>query len=219
MNCAPPSNMPMNEAASILSEPRGSDWLRAPVYYRPPTRASPLNGRPFDRRRGLRMSLGLLLIAVPTLLATAAPDQARDVSSAKETNAKTHEPAIRHRLPSDGPQPTPQGRSKSCPEGMIPAQKWKPADLVGFTLSLVDAKRRTSFRFGEEGWVAATFGQVDGPVTAPLLKWRIDKGGLLHIEEVGGGRPRIRLRKQCASDGAFIVDLDGVREDFRREKQ
>jgi hypothetical protein len=135
------------------------------------------------------MSLGLLLIAVPTLIASAAPDQARAVSAAGEPDAKTHEPATSRRRPSDGPRATSKEQSKSCPEGMIPAQKWKPADLLGFTLSLVDSKRRMSFRFGEEGWVAATFGQVDGPVTAPLLKWRIDKGGLLHIEEAGRGMP------------------------------
>ncbi len=37
-----------DEAARICSEPRGSAGLRAPVYHRPTTTASPLNGRPFD---------------------------------------------------------------------------------------------------------------------------------------------------------------------------
>jgi hypothetical protein len=37
-----------DEATSILFQPRGSAWLRSPVYHRPATRASPLNGSPLD---------------------------------------------------------------------------------------------------------------------------------------------------------------------------
>ncbi len=173
------------------------------------------------------MSLGLLIIAVPTLAVPtllaavptlavptllAAPAQVAEVSSAKESDAKTHQPATRHRRPSNGPRLKPQGRTKACPEGMTPAQKWKAADLLGFRLSLDDGKRMISFLFGEEGRVAAGFRQRDGSVTAPLLKWWIDRGGQLNIEDVG------RLRKQCAGDHGFIVDLNGAREEFGREK-
>ncbi len=37
-----------DEAAKICLQPRGAAGLRAPVYHRPATTASPLNGRPFD---------------------------------------------------------------------------------------------------------------------------------------------------------------------------
>ena len=92
-------------------------------------------------------------------------------------------------------------------------------DLVGFTFSLVDSKRRLSFTFNEEGLAATTAGRVGGPVTAPLLNWRIDKDGLLHIEDPGGGKPHMRMRKQCAGDRSFVVDLDGTREEFVRDRK
>jgi hypothetical protein len=102
---------------------------------------------------------------------------------------------------------------------MTPARKWEPADLVGFRLSLVDSKRISAFTFNEDGWVLLTAGRVGGPVTAPVLKWRIDKVGLLHIEDVEKGGPHIRMRKQCAGDRGFIVDWDGVREELAREQR
>ena len=57
-------------------------------------------------------------------------------------------------------------------------QGWSSSWLVGTTLDLVSDTDILSLRFGEAGWVAMTAGKKGGPVTAPVLPWRIENGQL-----------------------------------------
>lgn len=67
------------------------------------------------------------------------------------------------------------------PPQPLPAniQGWSPNWLVGTTLDLVSETRVLTLRFGESGFVAITAGQKAGPLTGPLLPWRIENGKLL----------------------------------------
>lgn len=67
------------------------------------------------------------------------------------------------------------------PPQPLPAniQGWSPNWLVGTTLDLVSETRVFTMRFGEGGWVAVTTGKKGGPLTGPLLPWRIENGKLL----------------------------------------
>ena len=57
---------------------------------------------------------------------------------------------------------------------------WSSLDLAHATLELVDDEKYEVFRFNQDGFVAATLGTRNGPLTAPLLHWRI-KGDHLII--------------------------------------
>ncbi|MBI1175374.1 MAG: hypothetical protein GC139_08950 [Sideroxydans sp.] len=56
--------------------------------------------------------------------------------------------------------------------------QWSRRDVIGLALSLDDPTIVEVLRFGQNGLVAATFGQKSGPVTGPILKWRIVDGVL-----------------------------------------
>lgn len=66
------------------------------------------------------------------------------------------------------------------PPPPLPAniQGWSSSWLVGTTLELVSDTDILILRFGEAGWVAMTGGKKGGPVTGPLLPWRIENGKL-----------------------------------------
>jgi hypothetical protein len=55
---------------------------------------------------------------------------------------------------------------------------WSEEWLLGSILRLVDETRVEELRFASEGVVAITSGKHGGPLTGPLMKWRIHNGKL-----------------------------------------
>lgn len=62
---------------------------------------------------------------------------------------------------------------------------WSELGLQGKTLGLIDDSKIETYRFAEQGLVAATFGTKGGAVTALLYYWRIE-GPALVISELPG---------------------------------
>ena len=141
----------------------------------------------------------LLLVAASWVLLSAAAAQPKGASHSRDGESKVG--------------------AKSCPEDMSLSEKWETSDFVGFTLRLVDPKRVLVFSFNQNGSAMTKAGQMGGPLTAPMLTWRIDQDGLLHVEDVGRGRIQFAIRKQCSGDRGFIVTSNGAREEFEKEKK
>jgi hypothetical protein len=141
----------------------------------------------------------LLLVAASWVLLSAAAAQPKGASHSRDGESKVG--------------------AKSCPEDMSLSEKWETSDFVGFTLRLVDPKRVLVFSFKENGNAMTTAGQAGGPLTAPILTWRVDQDGVLHVEDVGTGRIHFTIRKQCSGDRGFIVNSNGTREEFGKERK
>ncbi|NCT82965.1 MAG: hypothetical protein GXC94_07485 [Comamonadaceae bacterium] len=62
---------------------------------------------------------------------------------------------------------------------------WSSLGLQGKTMDLIDDSKIESYRFSEQGLVAATFGTKGGAVAAPLFYWRVE-GQALVISEAPG---------------------------------
>lgn len=74
--------------------------------------------------------------------------------------------------------------------GCSRAQEGQPTDwsalrLQGKTLDLIDDSKIETYRFTEQGLVAATFGTRGGSVTAPLFYWRVEGQALVISESPG----------------------------------
>lgn len=63
------------------------------------------------------------------------------------------------------------------------APGWKDEDIAGLHIKLEDPLQSEQFHFRADGFVSATYGSKDGPLTAPLLKWKISDGVLEIGEE------------------------------------
>jgi len=59
---------------------------------------------------------------------------------------------------------------------------WSALKLQGNTLELIDGSEIETYRFGEEGVVAATYGKKGRAVVAPLFYWRVEDGVLIISE-------------------------------------
>ena len=57
---------------------------------------------------------------------------------------------------------------------------WTEKDLIGVSIERVHPEKVEVYTFGKDGNVAVTVGRVNGPVMAPLFKWRI-REGLLQV--------------------------------------
>jgi hypothetical protein len=93
------------------------------------------------------------------------------------------------------------------------SQRWKTSDIVGYNLKLSDPIEYQSFSFGpaDEHLVAASFGRVGGPITFPLLYWKIDRNGILHIK-CYDGKIMFRLKKLGQKDGMIQVEMSKDRD-------
>ena len=57
---------------------------------------------------------------------------------------------------------------------------WTASELIGHEISLVSKTDIVTLSFGSESWVSATLGTVGGPPpVGPVLRWKIDKVGVL----------------------------------------
>lgn len=56
---------------------------------------------------------------------------------------------------------------------------WSELKIETLGLELIDDKDYEILMFMEEGFVAATIGEKNGPIAAPLLYWRVDGEHLL----------------------------------------
>src|SRR3954468_2516177 len=68
---------------------------------------------------------------------------------------------------------------------------WTRDSIVGLRIELTDPVRLESMSFSPEGYVPITFGEKNGAITFPILKWKLVSG---------------RLR---------IFDSDGIYEELR----
>lgn len=62
---------------------------------------------------------------------------------------------------------------------------WSALGLQGKTLDLIDESKIETYRFAEQGLVAATLGTKGGAVAAPLYYWRIEGQALVISESPG----------------------------------
>jgi len=65
------------------------------------------------------------------------------------------------------------------PEEESPTVSWASLCLAQCRFELVDDEAHEVFRFHKDGFVAATLGVRHGPLTAPILHWRIEGDHLL----------------------------------------
>lgn len=63
------------------------------------------------------------------------------------------------------------------------ASTWQALHLYGKTLELIDPIRIETYHFLENGFVAASAGDKDGEVAAPVLYWKIKDNNLLIAED------------------------------------
>jgi len=60
-----------------------------------------------------------------------------------------------------------------------PTESWASLCLAQWEFELLDDEAHEVFRFHKDGFVAATLGVRHGPLTAPILHWRIEGDHLL----------------------------------------
>ena len=79
------------------------------------------------------------------------------------------------------------------------------------TLKLKSTISVEEYSFTEQGHVSATFGQVNGPLAAPLLSYRVlDEN---RIELQGMGEPVI-WKKVTVTQDSVVIERNGKRSEF-----
>jgi hypothetical protein len=88
-------------------------------------------------------------------------------------------------------------------------------ELVGLSASLVDEERIESYRFGENGIVAAQIGKVSGPITGPAFRWKIQTDHLVitdgdkviqNLELVDRTEKTFKVRRASGETVVFAID-------------
>jgi hypothetical protein len=77
---------------------------------------------------------------------------------------------------------------------------WNGYGVEGKTFELVDPENTEIYRFGRDGLVTAVMGRKRGPVTGPILYWRL-AGESLVISSERGGEPMQALVLITVGDG------------------
>ena len=91
---------------------------------------------------------------------------------------------------------------------------WSPSWLLGSSLTLVSDERVESFCFSNSEYVAATLGQRGGPLTAPMLRWRVVNGKLglgendsyELLEFVASSGSRVMVRRRDGSEAQYELE-------------
>lgn len=96
---------------------------------------------------------------------------------------------------------------------------WKEDDLVGVSLERVHPEKVESYSFGKDGIVAATFGLADGPVTAPVFKWRIQDGLLRIVDEEDREQAEFRLIEWTPGHMWLYDTREKQRQEFRATRR
>lgn len=84
-------------------------------------------------------------------------------------------------------------------------EPWLEAEIINHRLELVSATDVKSYMFGENGFVAACIGKVNGPLTAPLYSWEILVDGSLKIYDYSEKEVEV-IRKYKFGNGYVITN-------------
>lgn len=91
---------------------------------------------------------------------------------------------------------------RTSPEGGT----WRAEDVAGSTFTLISQTKYAQYHFLSNGLVVATVGMVNGPLTAPIWKWKITEDGSLSIQDEG--RTMDSWRVTSWTGGHVIVESD-----------
>lgn len=93
-----------------------------------------------------------------------------------------------------------------CSEDVGQPVDWKSLDLPEKRLELQHSRKAEIYAFTAQGLVQATYGIKDGPITAPLLYWRIDRGDLVLSEWPGAdAKPLMAFREPSIKGDMLTV--------------
>lgn len=88
--------------------------------------------------------------------------------------------------------------------------------IRGYSYELEGRKGFLRFNFPDQGkHVAATIGDLDDAVAAPLWEWQVAKGGSLIIEEYDGSIV-VQLNLIKFADDLVTVQIRGNQEQYNR---
>lgn len=94
------------------------------------------------------------------------------------------------------------------------AAEMRKEDVAEQRLSLAGQGRIEEYAFGRDGLVFAQFGSKDGPVTAPVLSWRIEDGNVViangdrimeRFQLIERSENRIKLRRRTGEAVEFQI--------------
>ena len=92
---------------------------------------------------------------------------------------------------------------------------WETLSLEGKSLELIDDTRVETYHFGAEGLAAATSGNKDGPLTGPVLYWRVDDQSLI-ISKSQNAQVLEELRiLRVQADIVSVMRKTGAKAEFR----
>ena len=105
----------------------------------------------------------------------------------------------------------------ACQHQQASPASWTPENVVGLSIELIHPTRIENYNFLDQAatgktYVAATLGSKDGPVTGPLLEWRIVDGRLWIGDERISTEFILLSRTQ---DRLIVENRDGSISEFR----